>query len=91
MALVKRQSASSKPIIIGIVVILVGGIGYFLFQKFYLNAGTTNTSNTSSSTSKVITNFGESILEEPKFTELESLTVNTSVNINAAGQAQPFQ
>jgi anionic cell wall polymer biosynthesis LytR-Cps2A-Psr (LCP) family protein len=92
MALVKRQSTSSKTIVIGVVVVVVVVLGYFLFQKFYLNPESTNTKNSSNSSGRVITNFGESLLNDAQFNELQTLTVNTSVNLNTdAGQEQPFQ
>lgn len=93
MALAKKKSNSSRLVIIGIVVVVVVGIGYVLFRQFFLNdgVGTNGAANTNHGKS-VITNFGETILNDPRFTTLKSYDV--SINTNAetdGGQANPFQ
>ena len=91
MALAKRQSNSTRFAIIGIVVIAVIGIGYLVYKQFFTTP-TDTTSGTVSATKRVITNFGESILNDPRYTSLKSYDVTVNADANAdGGQAQPFQ
>lgn len=72
MALVKKRSQSSRLVVIGVVVVVVAGIGYFLLQQFYLNPSLTNTPGTGiDRTSQVIQNFGEDILQDPRYRALQ--------------------
>lgn len=71
MALQKKQSSSSRFIVIGIIVVVVLGIGYLLFQQFYLGAQVNQNVNQSQSrTNRVITSFGEGILQDPRYKAL---------------------
>ena len=92
MALVKRQSASSKTILIAVIILVVGVLGFFVFQRFFLQAGTGTVTNTGGQSGGVISGLGEETLNENKFTELHSRTVNNSVNLKTdTGQHQPCQ
>lgn len=92
MALVKRQSNSTRLIIIMSVVVVVAGIGFFLARQ-YLSGPAGNQSNGSGPASKrVITNFGESILNDSRYTDLKTYGLNLNVDANTqAGQPEPFQ
>lgn len=93
MALAKKKSNSTRLVIIGLVVLIVAGIGYVLFRQFFLNDGlNTNDALNASGGKQVITNFGEEILSDPRFTNLKSydVTINTNAETDG-GQAQPFQ
>lgn len=93
MALAKKKSNSTRLVIIGLVVIVVAGIGYVLFRQFFINSGdATNDALGVNRNKAVVTNFGESILQDPRFTTLK--TYDVSINANAetdGGQANPFQ
>lgn len=93
MALVKKQSNTTRLFVIAAVIIAVGGIGYFLFQQFFLKVPETNTSTGVVPGQRgVITNFGESILNDSRYTQLQPF--GTTINVNAAdnpGQPNPFQ
>jgi len=92
MALVKRQTASSKTIIIAVIIVVVAVLSYFLYKKFVLDVAVTNTTNTGTGASGVITSFGEGLLNEPTFTELQPTTITPTVDVNKdPGQPQPFQ
>jgi len=91
MALVKKQSNSTRLVVIGVVIIAVAGIGYLLFQQFTSTSSTAN-SAVGAGHPKIITNFGESILQDSRFTNLKHFGTNISVNVNTdSGQPQPFQ
>lgn len=93
MALAKKKSNSTRLVIIGLVVLVVAGIGYVLFRQFFLNpAANTNDALNANRGKTVITNFGEAILNDSRFTTLK--TFDVVVNADAAtdgGQANPFQ
>lgn len=91
MALAKRQSNSTRFAVIGVVVAVVAGIGYLVYKEFFLTPPAA-VSNTVNATKQVITNFGESILNDPRYTSLRSyeVTVNADANTDG-GQPQPFQ
>lgn len=93
MALAKRKSNSTRMVIIGLVVLVVAGIGYVLFRQFFLNPGAnTNDALNANRGKTVITNFGEAILNDSRFTTLK--TYDVVVNADAetdGGQANPFQ
>ena len=93
MALVKKNSSSTRMVIIGVVIIAVLGIGYLLFKQFFLNSNSANTNaNGTSQTRKVITNFGESILNDSRFNTLHSYDVSINADANTdGGQINPFQ
>lgn len=92
MALVKRQSNSQRMLIIFLVVVVVGGVAYFLITQYFNSSnGGTTTTNVSSGR-PVITNFGEGILNDSRYTGLQTYGTNISVNANQdAGQSQPFR
>lgn len=92
MALVKRQSASSKSIIIGLIIVVVAVVSFFVYKKFVLDAGTTNTTNNGPVSGSVISSFGEGLLNDPSFTELRPTTITPTIDENTdKGQPQPFQ
>ena len=76
MALVKKQS-NSRAIIILIVGLAVAGIGYFLFQRF-AHPSTDNGNGALQNNGEVITKFGESILEDPRYKSLQSFDGGTN-------------
>lgn len=93
MALAKKNSNSTRTIIIAAVIIAVAGIGYVLYQQFFLNPGSsTATDLTTSRTKSVITNFGESILTDPRYTTLKSFDQSVNADANRdGGQINPFR
>ena len=93
MALVKKRSNSTRLLIVGAVIVAVAGVGYFLFQQFFVNGGGSET-NTSVLPGQhgVITNFGEEILNDSRYTQLTPFGTNLNVNANDnPGQPNPFQ
>lgn len=93
MALVKKQTNSARLLIIGAAVIAVAGVGLFLFQKFFL-AGKTPITNSGQVPGQqgVMTNFGEDILNDSRYTKLQPYGTNLNVNANDnPGQPNPFQ
>lgn len=93
MALVKKRSNSSRFTIIGVVVILVAVVGFLLYRQLYLLPGQEGAAANSSGRSRsVITNFGESILNDGRFTELQSYGTSVSADANVdGGQILPFR
>lgn len=91
MALVKRQTNSTRLIIIVVVVAVVGVIGYVLSQQLFSGPSSTNVNGPTSGRT-VTTNFGETILNDSRYTDLQTYGVNLNVDVNAeSGQPQPFQ
>lgn len=76
------------------VILAVAGIGYFLFQQFFIAAPETGgPGEVFPGQRGIITNFGENILNDSRYTELvpyggEPLNVNADDN---PGQPNPFQ
>ncbi len=91
MALVKKRSQTSNILVIFIVVAVLGGIGYVLFRQFY-SAGLTNSGNGSDAgVQKEVKDFGQSILQDPRFKSLEKYSTLPTVNSSDYGQGNPFQ
>jgi hypothetical protein len=90
MALQKKNSSSSRFVVIGIIVVIVGVAGFFLFQQFYLNStGTEAINSTTDRTNRVIRTFGEDILQDPRYQGLEQYGTEP---IEPAGtNPNPFQ
>lgn len=90
MALQKKNSSSSRFVVIGIIVAVVGVAGFFLFQQFYLNStGTEATNSTADRTNRVIRTFGENILQDPRY---QGLVQYGTEPIEPAGtNPNPFQ
>lgn len=92
MALVKKKSNSNRIIVIAIGIILLAGVGYFLFTELYLKSQDTNGATGAAGGRRVITNFGQSILNDGRYSELRSYGVNISADANTnPGQPNPFQ
>ena len=93
MALAKKRSNNTRTIVIVAVVIAAAGIGYVLFNQFFLkNRTNTNATNSASRSSSVISNFNEVILNDSRFTNLKSYdtTINADANRDG-GQSNPFR
>lgn len=91
MALQKKSSNSTRTIVIGVVIVIVAGVGYLLYQQFFGSAADTSTNPAVNSTRPVVTNFGESILNDPRYTSLKSYDVTTNADANTdGGQINPF-
>ena len=92
MALVKKQSNNTKIIGIAAGVLVLGLAGYYLFNRFYLNPAATNGTTGTNTSGQVITNFGEDLLNDSRFTSLTPYQTNVSLNSELeAGQSNPFQ
>ena len=92
MALAKKTSNSSRMVVIGLVVIIVIGLGYFLGKEFFQKSDTINTGLTTNPDRAVISNFGDAILNDSRFTELHytPISINADANLDG-GQQNPFQ
>lgn len=90
MALVKKRTSSNRVIIIAIVVLALGGIGWYLVQLLLVPGGGAPTGNLNQSQS-VITNFGEEILNDVRYRELQPYGQTPNINVNQAGNPNPFQ
>ncbi len=93
MALAKKNSNSNRFIIIALVVVVVGGVGYLLFKQFFLDPKEELNQALNANRGKaVITEFGESILNDPRFTSLKSFDVTVNADAETdGGQVNPFQ
>ncbi|MBI5467121.1 MAG: hypothetical protein HY975_02815 [Candidatus Kerfeldbacteria bacterium] len=93
MALVKKRSNSSRLTIIGTVVVLVAVVGFLLYRQLYLLPGQNgDNTNGAGRGRSVITNFDESILNDSRFTELQSYGTEITADANIdGGQIQPFR
>lgn len=93
MALAKKRSNSTRIVVIAAVIIAVAGIGYVLFNQFFLNDdGASNSANSATRGSSVITEFGESILNDSRFTNLKSFDASVNADANRdGGQPNPFR
>lgn len=92
MALVKRQNNNTKIIGIAAAILVVGVTGYFLFNKFYLQAGSSSVVKNQKHSGQVISNFGEALLNDHRFTGLTPYQTNISLDNNTeVGQPTPFQ
>lgn len=91
MALVKRQNNSTRLLMIMAVVVVVGAVGFFLARQFFSSSGGPVLTNSTTGRT-VITNFGETILNDSRYTDLQPYGSTINVNANTdAGQPQPFQ
>lgn len=93
MALAKKRSNSSRVMIIGAVVVAVAGVGYFLFREFFLKTDTgSGTNDIQSRRKSVLTNFGSSVLQDPRYQALKTYDITTQVDANRdGGQIEPFR
>ncbi len=93
MALAKKKSNSSRLVVIAVVIAIVAGLGYVLFKQFFLKNGSNGNNGALTNHSKpVITDFGEAILNDARFTTLKTYDVTVNANANTdGGQANPFQ
>ena len=80
MALVKKQSNATRAVIILLVGLAVAGLGYFLFQRFS-SPSVDNSAAGAGGGEKVISNFGESILDDPRYKSLQPF-VNESITVD---------
>ncbi len=91
MALVKRQTNSTRLLLIFAVVVVVGAVGYFLSRQLFSTSVGVNI-NVPGSSQTVITNFGEQILNDSRYTQLQTYGGSVQVDLNTdIGQPQPFQ
>ncbi len=92
MALVKRQSNTTRMMIILAVVVVVGVVGYVLAKQYFSSTAGNANANTVSTGRTVTTNFGEQILNDSRYTGLQTFGTNLNVDVNSqSGQPQPFQ
>lgn len=93
MALAKKKSNSTRLVVIAVIIIAAGGIGYLLFNQLVLQKDATNGNALNINKPKaVITNFGESILNDSRFSQLKAYDVSVNVNADTdGGQPNPFQ
>lgn len=91
MALQKRNTSSTRTIVIAVVILAVAGVGYLLYQQLFVNANDTNSSTFTNGTRPVVNSFGESILNDSRYTTLRSYDVTTNADANVdGGQINPF-
>jgi hypothetical protein len=90
MALVKKRSNSTRIVIIVIVGLVAAAAGYFLFQRFANPA--TEDGVTLQTNRQVITEFGESILDDSRYKSLNSFDQEVTVNPESDGHnPNPFE
>ncbi len=91
MALAKKRSNSTRFVVIGVIIVAVVGVGFLLYQQLFSATNTNARGSSTSGTKAVITNFGESILNDSRYTSLKSYTVTTNADANRdGGQTNPF-
>lgn len=92
MALAKKNSNSSRVIVVSLVIVMVAVVGYVLFREFFLKTGGVNdNTGTSNRDQAVISNFGEAILNDPRFTTLKPTNIDITADANRdGGQPNPF-
>lgn len=91
MALVKKSSNSNRTLIIFAVFILVAGLGYVLVQQVFLGSADVTNQGLVNRTRPVITNYGESILNDSRYSTLRSFGQPININSIPSGQTNPFQ
>lgn len=89
MALAKKQSNTSRLLAWLIVAVALGGIIYLIIQKVYVNPSS-NGGQIVNHATPPLTNFGESIFTDPRYTTLREFSTPLNVNLDQAGQPQPF-
>lgn len=95
MALVKRQTSSSRLIVISVGIAVAAIIGFVLYRQ--LSAPTVNPGAANGAVSRPtpITNFGEAILNDSRYKDLKQYSgANLNDNVNLAPDARnpnPFQ
>lgn len=79
-------------VVIAAVVLVVAGIGYVLFREFFLKENNANDAANAANRSKaVISDFGESILNDQRYTGLQPYDISISADANTdGGQTNPF-
>ena len=97
MALVKRQNNSTRIVTILVVVLVVAGVGFLLARQYFSGIGANPNGVGAGAGEKVITNFGETILNDSRYIDLQTFsggagpsTANVNIDLTA-GQPQPFR
>lgn len=91
MALVKRRTNSTRLIVIAVIIIVVGGLAVWLIQQF-LTPQADETTPPTNRQNEIITDFGQEILDDPRYLRLTPY--GTNLNVNASRDAlnpNPFQ
>lgn len=73
-----------------VVAAAIGGVGYLLVQQF-ISGGTTGGTTGTPVTPTVITEFGESILQDPRYQRLQDFGQPVRADLNEAGNPNPFR
>lgn len=90
MALVKKQNKNSRITAVSIATVLVVVIGFFLWQQLKV-PGTPTLPVVPHDGQPVVTNFSQSIFQDPRYLRLQDFSSPVTVNVNQAGQPNPFQ
>jgi len=89
MALAKRQSQNNRIIVIFVVVLIVGALGYFAYTRWLNGSDQNSNVNTPGSGGSTI-QFDKKVLDDPRLKSL--VPYRKTVNQNAdGGQPYPFQ
>jgi len=98
MALVAKRSRRTVILIIVLLVVVVGGLGYLVLPKLF--SSTTDTSGSAAlpvRDLKIVDNFGEAVLSDPRFTTLRTYgepfvnpPTTSPVDLNFPGRQNPF-
>jgi len=76
-----------------LVAVVIAGLGYYLFNQFFMtNKGNVNSDSTGDGR-RVITNYGESILNDDRYVELRPFDqpVNLNQALDHTPQRDPFK
>ena len=91
MALVKKRSNSTRAILILAVGLVVVGVGYVIFQRF-ANPATGPIDPSLQDNRRVITEFGEAILEDKRYKSLHSFDQRVTIDPETDGHnPNPFE
>lgn len=91
MALAKKQSRSSSIIIMAIIALVLGVIGYFVYVRFLAGDSTNGNNNSGLGSRGGLVNFNSAILNDSRVTNLQDYERSTNVDANRAGQVEPFR
>ncbi len=90
MALTRKQSQSNTIIIVGLIVVILAGLGYFVVTRFILKDGSDTGNINGLRNPRGLVNFDASILSDPRVTGLKDYRVGVNAN-TAVGQPAPFR
>jgi hypothetical protein len=91
MALQKKASKSNKIVGWSLGVLIVVSVGYFGYTRLIDSKLNNKNSDPTGFGRPVITNYGQAILKDGRFLNLQDHAQNINADLSEAGQPEPFR